>query len=342
MTLLAMVLLVAACLPIAAFATEEFNYEKYHGIVDSLQEHTYISITESASDFTSRYHIDQVVYVEGTTEDPDAKYYPGVVYYLANYDYEGKGDEIVYSVLYLSTDPNFTCTLPTPAEVGFNASGYEAFENQPWTVREDYQYLLDGQAHLDSNDGRVIAHPSNDCTSITFRITDGGIACYLEANWENKGDPVVVKKEYPTLDKTVNGGDSTSVSVPSSSNFYGNEYWADFTLTSNVPADLWKCFDYAGGAGTTSSTTNGTKINGAEYTLTFHDTMDSQLSMSNIDVYVGTKKLTLNTDYTWVRSNSTGDGCNFHIKLDLVKLYQSGKIIDTDITEQTDIKVGYS
>lgn len=78
------------------------------------------------------------------------------------------------------------------------------------------------------------------------------------------------KPENPTVEKKVNGADSTSTAAGET---------VKFTLTSNVPADLWECFDFSGDATVQFVSNSGKEIEGAKYTLTFHDTMDEKFAL---------------------------------------------------------------
>lgn len=148
------------------------------------------------------------------------------------------------------------------------------------------------------------------------------------------------KPEYPALIKKVDGRDSTSAAAGEN---------VSFTLTSSIPADLWKCFDFGGDAALTSDGSAassgdnrnlGTTIDGAEYNLTFHDRMNRSLTMTDdgISVYIGKRELSSN-QYVYV--SSAGDNCSFHVTLDLVGLYEAGVITDDDYAAQTEIVVAY-
>ena len=83
-----------------------------------------------------------------------------------------------------------------------------------------------------------------------------------------------------------------------------------------------------------------------EYILTFHDVMDSELTLDpdSFEVKIGGgDPLVADTDYTVVqKKDQTHKGCTFEIQLDLVELYTTGKITGTDIENATKIIVEYT
>ncbi len=160
---------------------------------------------------------------------------------------------------------------------------------------------------------------------------------------ETKEEP---KKEYPTIDKKVNGKDRASASAGET---------VTFTLNSNVPADLWKCLDFGGSASVDEPSTanvnnnsnTGTLIPGAEYTLVFHDIMDKKLEMQGQPtVKIGDKVLN-DTQYEYKEAPEKNEKCDqntqctFHVTLDLPALYEAGVITDNDFMGTTAIVVSY-
>lgn len=118
-----------------------------------------------------------------------------------------------------------------------------------------------------------------------------------------------------------------------------------FQLTSNVPEDLKELIEYTGNGTHDKVDVVGTIPEGEEYTLTFHDKMNSAFVVPNLFlVYLGddmldqTKLLELNKDY---RVNFDPEDCTFEIQLDLVKLYNEGIIKDEDLGK-TSITVSYN
>lgn len=118
-----------------------------------------------------------------------------------------------------------------------------------------------------------------------------------------------------------------------------------FQLTSNVPEDLKELIEYTGNGTHDKVDVVGTIPEGEEYTLTFHDKMNSAFVVPNLFlVYLGddmldqTKLLELNKDY---QVNFDPKDCTFEIQLDLVKLYNEGIIKDEDLGK-TSITVSYN
>lgn len=143
-----------------------------------------------------------------------------------------------------------------------------------------------------------------------------------------EGETPNPKPEKPSIEKLVNGKDNTSAAAGET---------VHFSLVSNVPTDLWKCFDFGGevegdGDGTSTDGNSGKTIENAMYTLTFHDRMDTELSMvdGSLKVTIGDTTLVAG-QYTY--ETETGDedpSCTFHVTLDLVELYEAGVITDED------------
>lgn len=118
-----------------------------------------------------------------------------------------------------------------------------------------------------------------------------------------------------------------------------------FQLKSNVPEDLKELIEYTGNGTHDKVDVVGTIPEGEEYTLTFHDKMNSAFVVPNLFlVYLGddmldqTKLLELNKDY---QVNFDPEDCTFEIQLDLVKLYNEGIIKDEDLGK-TSITVSYN
>lgn len=118
-----------------------------------------------------------------------------------------------------------------------------------------------------------------------------------------------------------------------------------FQLKSNVPEDLKELIEYTGNGTHDKVDVVGTIPEGEEYTLTFHDKMNSAFVVPEYFlVYLGddmldqTKLLELDKDY---QVNFDPEDCTFEIQLDLVKLYNEGIIKDEDLGK-TSITVSYN
>lgn len=360
---LTMALLVCAMLPTSAMAEQLGDYdnpEKFSTIQAAAEEYVrnYMKTDSDEYYFNSQpLPEDKIKYVDlsGGSE------WKGVgdaviVVYHANYDYTSTSQNDIISIVVYMGAGDLKFQMPTAAELGFTEEGYIQDEDDPWDYHEAYLkkwragwefYFENGDYDEEYYYAAVIRGeiPVRDLTKKgnskvgTYHRQDGSGIVHVQTNWKTKGDPVDVpdpvepKPENPTLDKKVNGGDSTSVNAGES---------ADFTLTSNIPADLWKCFDFGGDAEiqTLSVDNKGTAIKDAKYKLTFHDTMHNQLTMNNdLTVTIGGRALTAN-QYTY--TTNTDDGCTFHVELDLVDLYSNNVITDADYENQTSIVVSYS
>lgn len=149
------------------------------------------------------------------------------------------------------------------------------------------------------------------------------------------------KVSLPGLEKKIledgEEKDNTSVNVKNDT--------VNFQLKSNVPEDLKELIEYTGTGEPDDVDVVGTIPEGEEYTLTFHDKMNSAFVVPEFFlVYLGddmldqTKLLELNKDY---RVNFDPEDCTFEIQLDLVKLYNEGIIKDEDLGK-TSITVSYN
>ena len=149
------------------------------------------------------------------------------------------------------------------------------------------------------------------------------------------------KVSLPGLEKKIledgEEKDNTSVNVKNDT--------VNFQLKSNVPEDLKELIEYTGTGEPDDVDVVGTIPEGEEYTLTFHDKMNSAFVVPEFFlVYLGddmldqTKLLELDKDY---QVNFDPKDCTFEIQLDLVKLYNEGIIKDEDLGK-TSITVSYN
>lgn len=149
------------------------------------------------------------------------------------------------------------------------------------------------------------------------------------------------KVSLPGLEKKIiedgEEKDNTSVNVKNDT--------VNFQLKSNVPEDLKELIEYTGNGTHDKVDVVGTIPEGEEYTLTFHDKMNSAFVVPEYFlVYLGddmldqTKLLELDKDY---QVNFDPKDCTFEIQLDLVKLYNEGIIKDEDLGK-TSITVSYN
>ena len=185
-------------------------------------------------------------------------------------------------------------------------------------------------------DGKVWAHRQSASSTgdLEWAEIDGG----------EKDDEFVLttsdKVSLPGLEKKIiedgEEKDNTSVNVGAP---------ITFQLKSNVPEDLKELIEYTGNGTHDKVDVVGTIPEGEEYTLTFHDKMNSAFVVPEYFlVYLGddmldqTKLLELDKDY---QVNFDPEDCTFEIQLDLVKLYNEGIIKDEDLGK-TSITVSYN
>lgn len=188
-------------------------------------------------------------------------------------------------------------------------------------------------------DGKVWAHRQSASSTgdLEWAEIDGG----------EKDDEFVLttsdKVSLPGLEKKIledgEKKDNTSVNVGAP---------ITFQLTSNVPEDLKELIVYTGTGDHDDVDVVGTIPEGEEYTLTFHDKMNSNFTVPTIfDVRIGNPDtsedpwagmLTQGVDFTVI---TNPEDCTFEIQLDLVKLYNEGIIKDEDLGK-TSITVSYN
>ena len=189
-------------------------------------------------------------------------------------------------------------------------------------------------------DGKVWAHRQSASSTgdLEWAEIDGG----------EKDDEFVLttsdKVSLPGLEKKIiedgEEKDNTSVNVKNDT--------VNFQLKSNVPEDLKELIEYTGTGEPDDVDVVGTIPEGEEYTLTFHDKMNSNFTVPTIfDVRIGNPDtsedpwagmLTQGVDFTVI---TNPEDCTFEIQLDLVKLYNEGIIKDKDLGK-TSITVSYN
>ena len=163
------------------------------------------------------------------------------------------------------------------------------------------------------------------------------------------GKDPVDKTSYPGLDKQVSDANEPEWSDDDVDAAAGQD--VNFKLISNVPDDLLNYIipDVDEPEVVTPAAANAlvpVKDRG-EYHLTFHDMMNDMLvdatePVVTLDRPDGQEDVTLTAGTQYVYTTETDDGCDFHIVIDLVALYDDGIITDDDIENATDIVVTYS
>lgn len=338
--MLVTVLMTCSLLPATALATGPWTY--LEGITD--EDEAKAAMLEKYR--TYGLDVDKIVIGDGTHQCLDGNcgtWDAKEVYYHANYNYADPEDDISAIVVYMSPSCNrgWSCPLETAESLGFTEAGYVQNADDPWSYAEGYWHP--GYMTFGFKGDNLFGDQSEDADSKVgyFCDSDGESPIHIRTNWKEKGDPVDVpdpvkpKPEYPELTKKVDGGDSTSAAA-------GED--VEFTLTSRVPRDLWKCFDFSGTSTVmpASLENQGKTIDGAKYELTFHDVMDRKLTMTDagVSVRIGDDRTLAAGNYTYTAD--TGDGCTFHVTLDLVDLYEKNIVTDADYAAQTPITVTYA
>lgn len=151
--------------------------------------------------------------------------------------------------------------------------------------------------------------------------------------------PTPEKKSEPSMEKTISDSSDGSYEKSSLTNAVKPGDTVYFKLASNLPEALKTAIEVDESA--------GTKTMKDEQTLTFTDTMSSNLTRnSDLEVYIGNNKVTNNdtTSYYTVEDGTTTDNGEktFTVTLDLDALYNAGLIKDSDIGGSTEVTVTYS
>ncbi len=193
-----------------------------------------------------------------------------------------------------------------------------------------YQKIVDAVANANATGS----------TTLSFTTTDEEF--YYTFTWFKNaiywvtGEP---KISEPGIDKKVQTGTDEE----------GNPIWGDvdtaaagtdvnFKLESTVPENLKDYITYTADEPTIETYAAGTAS--GTYNLTFHDDMVPALvNPDNYEVKIGDKVLT-NDQYT-LTSAELGDDCDFHITLDLIKLYNDD-VISEENFGVTPITVTYT
>lgn len=170
----------------------------------------------------------------------------------------------------------------------------------------------------------VTTHIEIDALKTTNCYQNHDIYMGLSFAMVQKGSEDPDKISEPGIDKKVQTGTDEE----------GNPIWGDvdtaaagtdvnFKLESTVPENLKDYITYTADEPTIETYAAGTAS--GTYNLTFHDDMVPALvNPDNYEVKIGDKVLT-NDQYT-LTSAELGDDCDFHITLDLIKLYNDDVI----------------
>lgn len=178
-----------------------------------------------------------------------------------------------------------------------------------------------GQVQLPDLTFKIDGEMKNNFQNYEFAM---GLAFSLE-----QGQP---KTDYPGLEKWIvtDDGNVEHDNVAAGDN-------VQFELKSNVPNDL---INYMNPKDPDDPSTQVELEGRGSYLLTFHDELNAMLvNPRDFEVTIGTTKLDSN-DYT-VNMNPDDD-CTFEVSLDLIALYNAGKITDEDIANAAEIKVTYT
>lgn len=193
------------------------------------------------------------------------------------------------------------------------------------------EHRIDGW-YDDAADSRWQAHAENSDENHIEKYEQTEING-LKALKAAHGTEAVDKASYPSLDKTTNGEEETSVSAGGT---------VDFELTSNVPEDLTNYLDPDDVATpSVMPPVNALSLEGrGSYTLTFHDEMDERLTLDTDSISVTIKGNVVDKALYETSFNPTDD-CTFEVSMDLVKLFKAGYFTKEDFGT-ADIVVEYT
>ncbi len=165
---------------------------------------------------------------------------------------------------------------------------------------------------------------------------------FKDAIYWISGNMPSAKVSYPGLEKKIVLTDGTLVDEDDIA--AGDT--VTYQLTSNVPSNLDEYITYSADEG--SDNTNviplGTVIEGATYTITFHDTMDSKLTLNSDSITVTLVKYALDEDglvteeativelssQYYTINTECSDDCDFEVSVELLALYTAGIITEAD------------
>ena len=202
-------------------------------------------------------------------------------------------------------------------------------------------HMIDGW-YIDAENARWEAHAeTEDGNHITefAETTVTGLTALKAAHGADAKD----KTSYPGMDKTIVTDDGN---VDSSTSAAGET--VDFELETNVPDDLLNYIipDVDKPQVVTPATNALVPVDQrGTYEITIHDDMDAAFVDPTTPVVIldrteGEDVTLANDQYTY--TSNPEDGCDFHIVIDLVALYDKGIITDADIENATPIKVTYT
>lgn len=247
-------------------------------------------------------------------------------------------------------------TLPSDAKIYNNHAGtagddiYCSHETTNITigpvgadwVLDDCSHNIDGW-YIDNENARW------DADGIAKNVTEETDTSFVGVKALKAAHGLDSKTSYPGMDKQVQTSESAEWDDSVSS---ATGATVNFKLNTNIPNDLLNYIIPDVNTPETAQPDTATMAvvpveERGKYELTIHDQMDTAFTdMKDLVVTIdreGTDTdvtLASGTQYTYV--TGTGDGCTFHITLDLVALYESGVITDTDIENATPITVTYS
>lgn len=250
-----------------------------------------------------------------------------------------------------------SATIPASAEIYNNhaaLAGDDVFVEDTGTISlmatgadwvlDDCNHYIDGWY----DDAEGTRWDADDAASHVVKVdptTFVGVTALKAAH----GKDPVDKTSYPSLDKQVSdkneGWNNDDVDAAAGQD-------VNFKLTSNVPDDLLNYIipDVDEPEIVTPAAANAlvpVKQRG-EYHLTFHDKMNEMLvdatePVVTLDRVGDESDVTLSleeNEYTYIADPD--DGCDFHIVIDLVALYNAGIIKEADIEAATPIVVTYN
>ncbi len=280
-------------------------------------------------------------------------------------NYNDKGNKSYGGGIY-NSGASANLTLPSNAVIYNNhadTAGDDIFNNttatitfgkvgSDWTLDDcTPNHLIDGW-YIDESGRRWNAENTDEPYYVEeFKMNDEGSTTIsgLHGLKAAHGMDPVDKTTYPSLDKKVMDDDEAwGTHVDASANQKVN-----FKLTSNVPEDLINFLNIPETEKPSITTFAAydefpvPEEDRGEYHLTFHDVMDDMLVDATEPVVTIDREGTANDDilsledneYTYIADPE--DGCDFHIVIDLVALYEAQVITDEDIEGVTPIVVTY-
>lgn len=276
---------------------------------------------------------------------------PAGTYYAAPANSIAIVKQAKFAIVFGATEQTMTDDLRQAinrADSSISASGstiHYAGSNTSFTINPTTNGGTYYFGYTDDNGVKYVLAPQSKVSHFVTDVTDSSTTTTPEPTPEPDPTPSnpSEKKSEPSMDKDISA-DGEEYKEDSLDNAVKPGDTVYFKLTSNLPEALENAIEEAA---------DGTKTMKAGQTLTFTDTMTSNLTRnSDLKVYIGDSEVTNDstTSYYTITEKTDSDTDSdtntetnsFTVTLDLTALYNAGKITDADIGIADKVTVTYS